>query len=487
MPLTLYNSLSRELETFEPRDPPVVRVYGCGPTIYGRAHIGNFRTFLVYDLLHRYLRWKGWDPRMVVNFTDVDDKTIEGAAREGAELAAYTAPFGEAFLADVATLGVRAFHATPRATEHVPEMVAWIERLEERGLAYQADDGSVYFRISAFPGYGRLSGNRVDGEAGRSRIDADEYDKDDVRDFVLWKAARPQDREVGAVWPSPWGEGRPGWHLECSVLSIAALGETLDLHMGGEDLRFPHHENEIAQSEGATGQPFARCWLHIKHLRVEGRKMSKSLGNTYSVDDLREMGHRASAIRHLLVSAQYRNELNFTFDGLAGSARAVQRLVALHRRLEETPGSDEGRELGLDEVARRALADFEAALDDDLNSSEALAALFGLLREANARLDGADGPVAETELQAARAALASMDEVLGLLELALAEGGADEDLAAWVEQRIEARERARASRDWAAADTIRDELSARGVVLEDTPQGTRWTVTEKAGIRSIPM
>jgi cysteinyl-tRNA synthetase len=481
MPLSLYNSLTRSVEVFEPLDPPVVRVYGCGPTIYGRAHIGNFRTFVVYDVVHRYLRWKGWEPRLVVNFTDVDDKTIEGAAGAGVSLTDYTRPFGEAFLVDVRALGVRAFHDTPRATEHVEEMVDWVRRLEERGLAYQADDGSVYFRIAAFEDYGRLSGHTADGEAGRSRIDTDEYDKDDVRDFVLWKAARPRDREVGAVWPSPWGEGRPGWHLECSVLSIGALGETLDIHMGGEDLLFPHHENEIAQSEGATGRVFARFWLHTKHLRVEGQKMSKSLGNTYTVDELVGRGHRPAAIRHLLVSAQYRKELNFTFEGLEGSARAVQRLVALHRRLHETPASPGGAAVGLAEAAREALAAFEAALDDDLNSSEALAALFGFLREVNGRLDRVEGPVSEADLAEARAALDSMDRVFGLLELALADEGPDDDLAAWVEAKIVERRDARAERDWARADAIRDELTERGIVLEDTPHGTRWTLAGAAG------
>jgi len=478
MALLLYNSLTRSTEPFEPAEPPVVRVYGCGPTIYGRAHIGNFRTFLVYDLLHRVLARQGWEVRFVVNFTDVDDKTIDGAAREGMTLGAYTAPFGEAFLEDVGILGVRPFHAVPRATAHVDEMVSWIRRLEEKGLAYQAEDGSVYFRISAFPGYGRLSGNRADAESGRSRIDSDEYEKDDVRDFVLWKAARDLDREVGAVWDSPWGPGRPGWHLECSVLSIGALGETLDIHLGGEDLLFPHHENEIAQSEGVTGRPFARLWLHTKHLRVEGQKMSKSLGNTFTVEELLERGHAPAAIRHLLISAQYRKELNFTFDGLAGSARAVERLVALHRRLHdevEVHGEDNGA--GLAEIAARALSDFDAALEDDLNSSEAMAALFVFLRDVNAALDRTGGRAGAAGIAAARDALASMDEVLGVLQLALGSGEVDDELAAWVEGMIADRATARSERNWARADEIRDELAARGIVLEDTAQGTRWKRT----------
>ena len=475
MPLRLYDSLSKTVRTLEPAEPPLVRVYGCGPTIYGRAHIGNFRTFIAYDVLHRYLEWKGLTPRFVVNFTDVDDKTIAGAAEAGVGLGEFTSPHGEGFLEDAATLGIRPFFSTPRATEHVDEMVRWIERLEEKGLAYRAEDGSVYFRISAFADYGRLSGNRADGESGRSRIDSDEYDKDDVRDFVLWKAAREADREVGAVWPSPWGEGRPGWHLECSVLSIGALGETLDLHLGGEDLLFPHHENEIAQSEGATGKPFARAWMHTKRLRVEGQKMSKSLGTVYTVSDLVERGHAPSAIRHLMVSAQYRKELNFTFDGLEGSARAVQRLEALHRRLHEevvTEGVEAS--VGLAEVADRALGDFEAALDDDLNSSGGLAALFVFLRDVNAALDRSGGRATDLEVRRATEALASMDSVFGVLELALASSSVDDDLATWVEDMIVQRKQARTDKDWARADQIRDELTARGIILEDTAQGTRW-------------
>jgi cysteinyl-tRNA synthetase len=479
MTLKLYNSLHRSVEVFEPRDDSTVRVYGCGPTIYARAHIGNFRTFIVYDFLHRTLERKGWDVRFAVNFTDVDDKTIGGAAGEGVSLKEFTAPYGEAFLADMETLGIRAFDQLPRATEHVDEMVEWIRRLESAGLAYRADDGSVYYRISAFPGYGRLSGNRADAESGRSRIDADEYEKDDVRDFVLWKAAREVDETVGAVWDSPWGPGRPGWHLECSVLSISCLGETLDIHLGGEDLLFPHHENEIAQSEGVTGKPFARFWLHTKHLRVEGRKMSKSLGNVYTVQDLLDQGHPPAAIRHLLISAQYRKELNFTRDGLEGSARAVERLVSLHRRLHEEVVEDPEAEAGLTPLAEEAISSFDAALDDDLNSSGALAALFVFLKEVNGALDRSGGRARPEELDDARRALADMDQVLGLLEVALRrEGGADDDLTAWVEEMIVQREEARSTRDWSRADEIRDSLADRGVVLEDTAQGTRWKLSD---------
>jgi cysteinyl-tRNA synthetase len=472
--------MTRSDETFRPAAGEEVRVYACGPTIYGRAHIGNFRSFAVYDLFHRYLAWKGWAPKFVVNLTDVDDKTIRGANEAGVGLREFTEPFEKAFRDDLETLGFRPFSSMPRATDHVPEMVAWIERLEQKGLAYAAEDGSVYFRISAFDDYGRLSGNRADGETGRSRIDADEYDKDDVRDFVLWKAVRDEDRQVGAVWDSPWGEGRPGWHLECSVLSCTELGDTLDVHLGGEDLLFPHHENEIAQSEGATGQTFARFWLHTKHLRVEGRKMSKSLGNTYTLEDLIEKGHRPSSIRHLLLSAHYRKELNFTFDGLDASAKAVQRLVALERRLAELDATESGEpavDAGLPALAATALVAFEAALDDDLNSSEALSALFVFLGGVNSALDAVGGgPVASSARDAALNALHRMDEIFGLLSLAARETETDDDLAAWVEAKLEERKAARDARDWARADAIRDEITDRGIVLEDTPKGTRWSV-----------
>ncbi|HKK94069.1 MAG TPA: cysteine--tRNA ligase [Longimicrobiales bacterium] len=477
MTLTLHNSMSRSDEAFHPSEGDEVRVYACGPTIYAHAHIGNFRSFAVYDLFHRCLAWKGWTPKFVLNLTDVDDKTIRGAREAGVGLREFTEPFETAFRSDLETLGFRPFTAMPRATEHVDEMIAWIERLEANGLAYPADDGSVYFRISAFDAYGALSGNRADGETGRSRIDADEYEKDDIRDFVLWKAAKEEDRAVGAVWDSPWGEGRPGWHLECSVLSCTELGETLDVHLGGEDLLFPHHENEIAQSEGATGRTFSRFWLHTKHLRVEGRKMAKSLGNTYTIEDLLEKGYRPSSIRHLLLSAHYRKELNFTFDGLEASARAVQRLLGLDRRLEELDTQEGATDAGLDTLAETALADFEAALDDDLNSSEALSALFVFLSGVNGALDEVGGgPVSPSARQAAQNALHRMDEIFGLLPLARAETTAGDDLADWVESKLAERKAAREAKEWARADAIRDEITDRGIILEDTPQGTRWSV-----------
>jgi cysteinyl-tRNA synthetase len=479
MTLTLYNTLTRSRDPFEPQDPDQVRVYACGPTIYDHAHIGNFRSFLVSDLVHRYLEWRGYGVRFVMNLTDVDDKTIDRAVEKGVTVEEYTEPYGAAFLETCRTLGVRDADAYPRATEHVGRMVGHVKRLVEGGHAYETDDGSVYFSIASFPDYGKLS--RVDLEQMRpgERVAADEYDKDDVRDFVLWKAAKDRDEEAGAAWDSPWGRGRPGWHLECSVMSMAELGDTLDIHLGGEDLVFPHHEDEIAQSEAATGKPFVRTWLHVKHLRVEGRKMSKSLGNFILVKDLLEEGYEPAAIRHQLLSAHYRADLNFTREGLDASARAVQRLVDFRSRLDVTEVEEEVDATDLPGLAEEAVDDFRAAMDDDLNSAEALAALFVLVSRANAALDEAD-TVRPGDRDAVREAVDSMDRVLGLLELADRDRSVDDETAAWVEERIEAREAARAERDFGRADAIRDELAEEGIVLEDTPEGTRWKVASGA-------
>ena len=500
MALRLYDTLTRSVRDFEPADPPVVRLYACGPTVYDHAHIGNYRSFLVYDLLHRYLKWSGYDVDFVMNLTDVDDKTIDRASQNGKDVREYTAPFTEDILADTKALGILPARSYPLATRYVPQMVSWIERLEEKGLAYAAEDGSVYFSIGAFPAYGRLKG--LDPEATRpgARVQDDEYEKENVRDFALWKAAKPADEAVGAAWDSPWGRGRPGWHLECSVMSIAELGETLDIHMGGEDLIFPHHENEIAQSEGVTGKPFVRHWVHVKHLVVEGEKMSKSLGNTITVRQLLEEGLGAAAIRHQLLGAQYRRELNFTREGLAASGAAVQRLLDFEARLVETVGAavedvEESGEVvevvdggdgvdGVDGVdrdpagplarlAREAVEAFRAALEDDLNSAEALAAMFVFVNRVNGELD-AVSDIAESDLEAARGALASMDEVMGILSVARADREVDDDMESLIESLVSERRAARAGGDFARADAIRDDLAERGIVLEDSAGGTRW-------------
>jgi cysteinyl-tRNA synthetase len=475
MALKVYNTATRSLDPFVPLHDGKANVYACGPTIYNHAHIGNFRTFLFFDLVHRYLEWSGLDVRFVMNLTDVDDKVIEAAAEAGTSITEHTAPYGEAFLADCGTLGVRPVDSCPRATNYIEQMVDFISILIERGHAYAAEDGAVYYSITSFPDYGKLKGIDTSTLMVGARVEQDEYEKDDARDFALWKAASGADEEVGAAWDSPWGRGRPGWHLECSVMSMAELGETLDMHLGGEDLVFPHHENEIAQSEGATGKPFVRYWLHSKHLFVEGKKMSKSLGNFIRVRDLLEEGHDPAAIRHSLISSHYRGDLNFTRQGLVASGAAVQRLLDFESRLEALTVDEEAEASGLPGLAAEAVDAFRTAMDNDFNSADALAAVFVFVGAANAELD-ARGRVTAADRDTALTALHDMDQVLGLLEVARASRSVDDDLAEWVEQKIQERADARANRDFAAADAIRDELADRNIVLEDGAGGTRWKV-----------
>ncbi len=473
MALRFYNTLTRSLDPFEPIEPGFVRMYACGPTVYQLPHIGNYRTFLFNDLLHRYLEWKGYDVKFVMNLTDVDDKTIDGAHRTGVSLEEFTEPVIRGFFDDLDALGIRRADVYPRATRHVDAMVEIIERLIDRGHAYVTADGSVYYDISSFPDYGKLS--RVDLSEMRrgERVAADEYEKGDIRDFALWKAAKDVDHEVGAAWETPWGTGRPGWHIECSAMSMAELGESFDIHTGGEDLVFPHHEDEIAQSEGATGRQFVRYWLHVKHLLVNGQKMSKSLGNVYTLRDLMEKGYSAAAVRYLLISAHYRHELNFTFDGLRDAQAAIRRVLDFEDRVRRTPRDDDAPASDLPEIAARALRAFEEALDDDLNVPEALAALFTMIREGNAALDERTS-FTTADLLAVENALDRIDDVLGVFQLARAATTVEEDLARWVEEKIAERQEARARRDFATADAIRDELAAAGFVIEDTPQGPRW-------------
>lgn len=472
--MKLYDSLRRELRPFRPQDPPRVTVYGCGPTVYDYAHVGNFRTFLVYDLLHRHLKRRGHHVEFVVNFTDVDDKTIEGAAQAGTSLHDHTAPFVGAFLEDVESLGIAPFSQHPRATAFVPQMVTFIERLVAAGHAYAVRDGSVYYSVPSFAAYGCLAGPRTDGEASRSRVDGEGAPgKRDPRDFALWKAAHPADRRVGAVWESPWGDGRPGWHLECSVMGTTLLGDTIDIHLGGEDLLFPHHENEIAQSEGATDRPFVRFWLHVKHLKVEGRKMSKSLGNFHTVRELLDQGHEPAALRWVLLSAHYRNELNFTRAGLDEAAAAVQRLLDFRRRVTDLPATGPGA--GLAAHAREGAADFGRAMDDDLNVPNAVAVLWTLVRQVNTALDQAPQDASAADRDGVLQALAEIDQTLGVLELASASREVEPDAEDRIRRMVEERNRARAARDFATADRLRDELTALGVRLDDTPTGTRWS------------
>jgi cysteinyl-tRNA synthetase len=479
MPLRLHNTLTRREEEFVPLREGRVGMYACGPTVYAPPHIGNLRTFFFADLLRRYLEFRGYRVRFVMNLTDVDDKTIRGALREGVRLEAFTAPYIADFFRNLDALGIRRADVHPRATRYVEDMVDLIRRLEERGLAYAAD-GSVYFDISEFAGYGRLSG--VDVSAGRrgERVASDEYERDDVRDFVLWKAARPEDEEVGAAWDTPWGRGRPGWHIECSAMAIRELGETFDIHVGGVDLVFPHHEDEIAQSEGATGEPFVRYWLHGEFLLLEGDKMAKSTGNLFTLGELGERGVRPSSVRYLFLTAHYRTRLNFGFEGLAAAAEAVRRIGDARVRLRDHPAVRDPDPLDtptLHESVDEALGTFAAAMDQDLNTSVGLAALHALAGRVNARLhELGPNPISTAERDAVLGAFQRIDSVFGFLELAEREEVVDAELAAWVEKRVAARQVARGGRDFAEADRLRDELASRGVVVEDTPLGPRWRV-----------
>ena len=475
MSLKVYNTATRSVDEFEPLEQGRVRVYACGPTIYDHAHIGNFRSFLFFDLVHRYLEWCDYEVCFVMNLTDVDDKVIEAASRDSVSLEEHTRPFGEVFLADSTVLGIRPADVYPRATRYIDRMVDFIKRLIASENAYSADDGAVYFAIDSFSAYGKLKGIDTSTLKVGARVDHDEYDKEDARDFALWKAATEEDETVGAAWDSPWGRGRPGWHLECSVMSVTELGDTLDMHLGGEDLIFPHHENEIAQSEAATGQPFVRNWLHVKHLFVEGQKMSKSLGNFVTLRELLDEGYDPASIRHLLISSHYRGELNFTRQGLQASASAVQRLLDFEHRLEEVPINDLTEESQLPDLARSALDSFKRAMDNDFNSADALAAIFILVSEVNAELDLRPAVIGADRDQALNA-LRSMDGVLGLLEVAHTSRVVDDEVTAWVERKLEERANARANGEYAAADVIRKELEERGILVEDGPAGTRWKV-----------
>jgi cysteinyl-tRNA synthetase len=478
--LNLFNTLGRRLEPFAPLAAGEARLYTCGPTVYNEIHIGNLRTFLFEDLLRRTLERFGYRVRQVMNLTDVDDKTIQGAREKGVSLGEFTAPFVEAFFRDLAALHVERAELYPPATAHVPEMIALVERLLERGHAYESE-GSVFFRIASDPDYGKLSGHDLEQARQGERVASDEYGKEDVRDFALWKAAKPGE----PAWASPWGLGRPGWHVECSAMSMKYLGTTFDIHTGGVDNIFPHHENEIAQSESATGEPFARLWLHAEHLIVDGEKMSKSLGNQYTLQDLIGKGADPRAVRYLLLAVHYRQKLNFTWEVLEAAAGALRRIDEMRFRLaharEETKAPPEAatpEQPGRTEVAgaaERLRQDFDAALADDLNVAGALGAVFVFVREVNAAIEQG---LSEGDRERVTAALAEVDRVLGVLDPTAWEGEEEAALAAEDEAEIEAlvrqREEARRARDFAAADRIRGDLAERGIVLEDMPQGTRW-------------
>jgi len=465
-----FNTLGRKLVPFEPLRQGAVGVYTCGPTVYNQAHIGNLRTFLFEDLLCRSLRFLGFAVTQIMNLTDVDDKTIRGAEEQGVALDVFTAPFITAFRADLQALNVVPAEVYPRATEHIAGMQAIIGRLLASGFAYESD-GSVWFRIAADVEYGKLSGVKLDEARVGERVANDEYATEDVRDFVLWKGAKPGEPS----WPSPWGPGRPGWHIECSAMSAAYLGETFDIHCGGVDNLFPHHENEIAQSESANGVPFVRYWLHSEHLIVDGQKMSKSLGNFYTLADLLARGVSPRALRYLLISVHYRQKLNFTFAGLDAAKSALTRLDDFVHRVRHMEGSSDRSGKLLVRV-EALLAEFASALGDDLNISAALAALFEFVREVNSAIDrrelGAD------DREPVLAALRRVDEALGVIFMdwgeALGLDGSEGVGEAEILAAIAARKAARTARNFAESDRIRDELAARGVVLEDSAQGTRW-------------
>ncbi len=469
--VSLFNTLTRRVEPLKPLAPPRVTLYTCGPTVWNYAHIGNFRTFLFEDLLRRWLEYAGYQVFQIMNLTDVDDRTIKAARAAGKPLAVHTEPFTQAFFEDRDYLRIKPAHVYPRATEYMPAMIALVARLLERGVAYKGEDGSVYFAIAKFPTYGRLSRlDRREIKVG-ARVASDEYAKDDPSDFALWKKADAEDEAAGAAWDAPFGRGRPGWHLECSAMALAEIGkrfavQTLDIHAGGVDLIFPHHENEIAQSEGATGQVFARHWLHGEFLNVRGSKMSKRHGNFLTARDLREQGVDAAAVRLLFFQTHYRQPVDFTDEALEAAKEGVRRLGEFHQRLQGARSREPGAEL--DKLAGRLEADVATALNDDLNAPRAVAVLFDFVRAVNRELDK---PVAPAGTARALAAFERVTDVLDVLPTARS---ADPALARWVEERIAARAQARKSKDFKAADAIRAELLAKGVAIEDTPQATKW-------------
>ncbi len=496
MALRLYNTLSGKIEDFHPLDGNRVRMYACGPTVYDYGHIGNFRTFIAVDLLYRFLRQSGYDVRYVMNITDVDDRIIRNSARDGVTVQQYTAKFTQAFLEDSATLNIEQ-PIRVRATEYINAMADFIAELEKKGFAYRTDDGSYYFRIAKFPEYGKLSKKDFAGMTDGARVDLDEYEKDSARDFALWKAPKPGE----ASWDTAIGPGRPGWHIECSVMSMEQLGPSFDLHAGGEDLIFPHHENEIAQSESLSGQQFARYWFHARFLLVEGQKMSKSLGNFFTIRDLVLRGHKPSSIRWLLTQVPYRNQLNFTFDGLKSAASSVEKLRNFRFRLTSTQ-FPAGATPQMAQLADETITQMKSALENDLNTAEAQAAMFDMLRKANTALDAAaagQNNFRQDDVKPLLGALEKFDEIFSvlkdddqpkmkaildwarsegrekevspeLLEIAGSAQLADEQ----VNQKLAAMEAARKARNFKASDALRAELTAAGIVVENTKDGVRW-------------
>ncbi|HEY1489450.1 MAG TPA: cysteine--tRNA ligase, partial [Verrucomicrobiae bacterium] len=471
--LKFFNTLSRSIQEFAPLAPPKVCMYCCGPTVYDFAHIGNWRTFVFADLVRRTLEFSGYDVRHVMNITDIEDKIIKRVRESNNTLREFTGKYETAFLDDLKALGCREPHVKPRATEYIAEIIALIEKLIARGIAYKANDGSVYFNIEKYRGcgcnYGQLLKLNFDEMRAGERVSADEYEKESVADFALWKARVPEDGDV--FWPSPLGEGRPGWHVECSAMSMKVLGESFDLHLGGEDLKFPHHEDEIAQSEGATGKPFVKYWLHGAHLLVEGKKMSKSLGNYFTLRDLLVKGFTGREVRYLLLSAHYRETFNFTLDGLAGAKTALARIdecVGKLRKLGASvsnPARTKTQQLAGPETGVPLVANFTAAVSDDLNISAAWGTVFDWVREMNKKM--AENSLSETVAAANLAAWDKVDSILGVGVKTEAEVPAE--ILALAEARTEAKK----VKDFTRADAIRDELKAKGWVIEDSPKGLK--------------
>ena len=468
--LRLYNTLSRQEEPFVPLRDNTVRMYACGLTVYNRGHIGNFRTYVCLDVLRRTLKYLcGYKVQQVVNYTDVDDKTIAGAQRAGQPLREYTDQWIRAFRDDAALLGIETPEELPRATdpENMAAMCDMIHALERNGHTYNRD-GSVYFKIASLPSYGRLARLDHEGLHAGARVDVDEYSKDDARDFVLWKAAKPGEPswECGGAGP-----GRPGWHIECSAMALRLLGGApIDIHAGGVDLIFPHHENEIAQAEGATKQTFSRFWVHVEHLFVENEKMSKSVGNVFTVPDVVAKGYRPSALRYLLLSSHYRKQLNFTWTGVEQAEESLRRIVDFLAKLDDMTG--DVRHAELEAAVGRARDAFRDALASDLNTAASLAAVFDLVREGNSAI--AARKMSAADARVVRDAIEDFDRVLGVIALRRAEDARPDVPVQEIEQLIDERKAAKQRREFARADEIRQSLAGRGILLEDTPAGTRW-------------
>ena len=467
--MRLYNTLSRQQEDFAPVRDGTVRMYTCGLTVYARGHVGNFRTFVAVDVLRRALKYVGgYKMHHVMNFTDVDDKTIAGAEKAGLPLREYTDKYITAFREDALALGIEPVEATPRATdpENLQAMADMIKQLDDHGHTYRSD-GSIYFKISTSPGYGKLARLDHEGIQSGARVDSDEYEKENARDFVLWKATKPGE----PAWDLGCGSGRPGWHIECSAMALRLLGgPPIDIHTGGVDLVFPHHENEIAQSEGATGKEFSRFWFHIEHLLVDNQKMSKSVGNVYTVQDVLDKGLRLSALRYFLLSGYYRKQLNFTWTGLEQAEEALRRMTDFLGRVHALTSPGEHPEVA--ECVQMAVTAFDKALSDDLNTSAGLGEIFDLIRALNIAMDAKR--VGKGDAERILAAFAHFDQVLGVLSLRKAEDEKPPIPEAEILAAMEARHAARRARNFAEGDRIRNELLEKGIILEDSAQGTRW-------------